>query len=252
MKGKKRKIALLLVFIAAVIYILEFSPLNYYFFHEEGRALFMERFSGYMERIGGWAPFVFILFFIFCIAFFVPASIPVSIGSLVFGSWTGLLLNLIGANIGGIMAFFLSRYLLRGFAAKLLRHAHFKKLDDKVEEHGFSIIIYLRLMFLPFTYLSFASGLSKIRFKDFFWATFIGVIPGIIFVTFFVGAVKKLLIRYKSFGDIIREPSGFLTPDVIIPFVLFAFSFAIPSIIRHYKKKFYVTKAIEKEAGVEE
>jgi uncharacterized membrane protein YdjX (TVP38/TMEM64 family) len=212
----------------------------YYIFDGHGRNVFVERFEVYMLQMGALAPLIFIGFYAVCLLFFIPASIPTSIGGLVFGEWFGLLFNLIGAMIGGTMSFLLARYLLRDFAIKLLTVGHFKTLDDKVEEHGFSIMVYLRLLFVPFTYLSFASGLSKIRFSQFFWGTLTGVIPGLAVVTFFITAIKELLLTYKTPVDLLRF-------NIIFPVCLFIFSFFIPVIMKHYKKKFNISKEIEKE-----
>jgi uncharacterized membrane protein YdjX (TVP38/TMEM64 family) len=236
----KLKFIFFIVFFALIIYVLKFSPLSYYFFTEEGKEIFSQKFQNYLEHIGFWAPVIFIGCFAISIMLFIPASVFTSIGGLIFGHWIGLIYNLIGVIIGGIFSFFVSRYLLRDAIAKFLQKGHFKKFDDSVEEHGLSIIIYLRLMFIPFTYLSFAAGLSKMKFKDFILGTIIGVIPGIIVITFLAVAVKQLFVTYKTPADLIR-------PDIIIPLVLFVLSFFIPPIIKHYKNKFNVSDDVEKE-----
>jgi uncharacterized membrane protein YdjX (TVP38/TMEM64 family) len=240
---KTIKYILAACFLAVVVYVLKFSPLSYYIFDAHGRNLFVERFEVYMLQWGALAPLIFIGFYSICVLFFIPASVPTSIGGLIFGEWVGLFYNIIGAMIGGSLSFFLARYLLRDIAMKLMALAHFKTLDDKVEEHGFSIMVYLRLLFVPFTYLSFASGLSKIRFSQFFWGTLTGVIPGLAVVTFFVSAMKQLLLTYKTPADLLRF-------NIIFPVALFIFSFFIPPIIKQFKKRFNVTKEIEEEAEV--
>ncbi len=237
---KGLRVILVAFFIALVIYLLKFSPVSYYLLTSQGRDIFIEKFSTYMTRLGPWAPFVFILLYSLSIIFFVPASVFTSIGAVVFGQWYGMLLNIIGANIGGVLSFLMARYLLRDFAAKILQSGRFKRFDDKIEEHGFSILIYLRLMFVPFTYLNFAAGLSKIKFKSFFWSTFVGIIPGLVVITFFVGAIKDLLLHHKQLGDFFR-------PDIILPFLLFIFSFFIPAIIKRFRQKFFITDDIEQE-----
>jgi uncharacterized membrane protein YdjX (TVP38/TMEM64 family) len=241
---KSIKYVLLILFAAFIVYILKFSPLSYYFFTDQGKAVFGEKFGLYLAKIGPWAPFIFVGCFALSIIFFIPASVFSTLGGILFVNWFGLILNLIAVNIGGVCSFLAARYMLRDIAGKMLQKGYFKKMDDKVEEHGFSVLIYLRLMFVPFTYLSFAAGLSKMKFKDYFWATFIGVIPGLVVVTFLAAAVKKLFLTYK-------QPSDALRPDIIFPAILFVFSFFIPSIIKHFRKKFYVTKEMEKEAGEE-
>ena len=238
------KYLLLLVFFALVVYILKFSPLSYYFFDVKGKEIFAVKFGVYLQKIGPWAPLIFIGCSVMSLVFFLPASIFASMGGILFGSFTGLLLNFIALNIGGSISFVVSRYLLRDAAARFLQKGKFKTFDDKVETHGFSILIYLRLMFMPYTYLNFAAGLSKMKYRDFFWSTLIGVIPGLIVITFLAVAVKKLLLTYK-------QPSDALRPDIIFPLLLFVFSFFIPTIIKYFREKFYVTKEIEKEVGEE-
>ncbi|MEI7641077.1 MAG: VTT domain-containing protein [bacterium] len=237
------KYLLLVLFIAAVFYVLKVSPLSEYIFTGGGRKIFMEKFSGYMQTLGIWAPFMFVLIYAVSLIFFVPASVFTSIGGIVFGPWFGLFLNVTGAMIGGTISFFMARYMLREIASKVLQSGHFKKLDDGAAEHGFSIIIYLRLMFVPYTYLNFAIGLSKIKFKDFFWATLIGVIPGLAVITFLMSAVKNLMLTYKTWLDVLR-------PDILGPLALFIFSFFIPAILKHFKKKFNITKEIEEETEI--
>ncbi len=227
------KAAVLVIFAAVVVYALKFSPLSHYLFTAEGREVFDSEFRAYIQGLGFWGPVIFIGCYALSLMFFIPASIFTSLGGLIFGNWAGLALNVVGAMIGGTAAFMMSRYLMRGFAAKLLEKGHFKKLDDKAAEHGFSIIVYLRLMFVPYTYLSFAAGLSKIRFRDFFWGTLAGVIPGLAVVTFLAVAVKQLLLTYSG-------PADFLRPDIIVPLVLFGLSFTIPTIVKRFKKRFFV------------
>ena len=229
------KTALVIVFAAAVIYLLKFSPLSYYFFDGTGRGIFVGKFSAYMKSIGGWAPLIFTAFYALCMLLFIPASIPTSIGGLVFGEWFGLGLNFAGAVTGGVISFFIVRYLLRDVAAGILKAGHFKKLDESAEEHGFSIIVYMRLLFVPFSYLSFAAAISKMKFSQFFWGTVVGVIPGLVVVTFMVTAVKKIFMTYK-------QPTDLLQFGIIFPLALFGFSFFIPPLVRRLNKKLKIAK----------
>jgi uncharacterized membrane protein YdjX (TVP38/TMEM64 family) len=249
---KEMKVVIFLIFIALVIYILRFSPLAPYFFTEVGRAEFFDKFSGYIKGLGFWAPFMFIFLYAISVLFFVPASLFTSIGALIFGKWIGLIYNLLGAYLGGAVSFYIARYLLRDMASKMLSKGNFKQLDDRAANHGFSVIMYLRLMFVPFTYLNFAVGLSKIKFKDFFWGTFVGVIPGLVVVTFMVSALKELGLKFAQHHSIMKLlTSDIWRADVVLPLLLFAFSFFIPSLIKHFKNKFNVTPEIEEETGAE-
>jgi uncharacterized membrane protein YdjX (TVP38/TMEM64 family) len=238
---KRLKTALVILFAAAVIYLLRFSPLSYYFFNGTGRDIFVGKFSAYMKSIGIWAPFIFTAFYAVCMLLFIPASIPTSIGGLVFGEWAGLGLNFAGAMIGGVISFLLVRYFLRDMASGILKAGHFKKLDESSAEHGFSIIVYMRLLFVPFSYVSLAAGISRIKFSQFFWGTVVGVIPGLVVITFLVTAVKKIFLTYKTPADLLRF-------DIIFPVALFIFSFFVPPMVRYLNRKFNITKVPDIDA----
>jgi uncharacterized membrane protein YdjX (TVP38/TMEM64 family) len=233
------KLFLLFLFVCLVIYILQFSPWSHFFNTEDGRQQLQEGFLGIKDRLGIWGQLIFIGVYALSIMLFIPASVFTTIGGVVFGKWEGLLLNLIAANIGGVLSFFTARYLLRDMIGKLLQKK-MKKMDDKIGEHGFSIILYMRLLFVPFTYLNFAAGVSKIKFKDFFWSTLFGIIPGIFVMTFLADAVKKFIARGM-------KPAELWNFDIIMPLVLFAFSFFIPPLVKHFRKKFSITQDMEKE-----
>jgi len=249
---KELKTVILILLAAAVIYFLKFSPYSRFFFTPDGRAEFFGALNSYLNSLGFWAPFMFVIIFASALMFFVPASIFTSISALIFGKWAGLGLSLLGAYLGAAVSFYISRYLLRDLAVKVLQKAGFKALDEKAAEHGFSIIMYLRLMFVAFTYLNYAVGVSKIKFRDYFWGTVIGVIPGLVVITFLVASLKDLGLKYAEHQSISRTLTADIwRPDVIFPVALFIFSFFIPAIIKKFKDKFAITPSIEEETGAE-
>lgn len=192
-----------------------------------------------MKAVGVWrAPFIFLGFYAACVMLFIPASVPTSIGGLVFGNWYGLALNFTGAMLGGAISFILAKYLLRDMVSGILKAGHFKKLDESAEEHGFSIIVYMRLLFVPFTYLSFAAGISKIKLSQFFWGTVVGSLPGLLVVTFLVTALKKIFLTYKTPADLLRF-------DIVFPILIFILSFFIPPLVRRLRRKFDIVKEPE-------
>jgi uncharacterized membrane protein YdjX (TVP38/TMEM64 family) len=59
------------------------------------------------------------------------------------------------------------------------KYSKIKEYDQKLEENGFMTVLFFRLVPLfPFNGLNFALGLTKVRIKDYFFATLIGIIPG--------------------------------------------------------------------------
>ena len=235
------KILLFALFASFVVYLLKFSPYSRYFFEYAGRQELQQKFFEARNTFGPWAAVVFVGMYAFSIMLFIPASVFNTVGAVVFGKWYGLFLNIIGANVGGVLSFYTARYLLRDMVSRFLKTKHFKSFDDRMGTHGFSVILYMRLMFIPFTYLSFAVGMSKVRFKDFFWGTLLGILPGIFVVTFLADAVKTFISKGM-------KPEHLLNFEIIMPLGLFVFSFFIPPLVKHFRKKFFVTAALEEEA----
>lgn len=64
-------------------------------------------------------------------------------------------------------------------------------------KYGFFAILAARLIpLISFDLISYAAGLTKISFKRFFLATFIGIIPGTIFYTW----LGISIVGYEVFG----------------------------------------------------
>jgi hypothetical protein len=69
---------------------------------------------------------------------------------------------------GASAAFWIGRTLGREFAASLIGD-RLKKYDDAIEKNGFATVLYLRLVYFPFTPMNFGMGLTKVRFWDYFF-----------------------------------------------------------------------------------
>lgn len=108
---------------------------------------------------------------------FIPTNILAVFSGILFGPVYGFIFTMIGFFISGTIAFFVARYLGRDFVNGIIGNK-LLKLDDNMEKNGFKILLLLRLPpILPYDPLSYACGLTKIRYKDFIIASLIGVLP---------------------------------------------------------------------------
>jgi uncharacterized membrane protein YdjX (TVP38/TMEM64 family) len=100
----------------------------------------------------------------------------------VFGLLAGSIYVSIGATLGATCAFLVGRYVAREWiAAKLQGNAKFKAVDRAVAREGWKIVGLARLSPLfPFNLLNYAFGLTDISLRDYFFATWVGMIPGIV------------------------------------------------------------------------
>ncbi len=134
---------------------------------------------------------------------FFPASLLTVFGGYTYGPWLGTLLDVIGAGTGGLLSFWIARLLGRRGVEKLIGKGKLNVLDDRIATNGFLVVLIVRLIPLfPFDAISYASGLSKIRFKQFAIANYSGSFPVRSFTT----------ISAQAFA--IRSPGSSSLPSV--------------------------------------
>ncbi len=179
-----------------------------------------------VTSFGPWGPVVFILIYATGICFFLPATLFTGLGALLFGTFYGFLYNEIGAMLGASIAFYIGRYLGQDFASSLIGDK-LKKYDEKIAANGFATVLYLRLVFFPFTPLNFGMGLTKVTFKEYFFGTLFGIIAGGFVLTFFAA----------SLGQVWKSGDWMLLVDwkTLLSLVLFVGSFFIPKVVKKFK-----------------
>ena len=149
------KAILLLIFIVVAIEIVRYSPVQSYF-TPEGLGRFL-------DTVGIWAPIVFILVYAVGVCLFVPGTLLTALCAAIFGTYWGFLYVWFGAMIGASLAFWIGRSLGRDFAASLIG-TRLKRYDDAIARNGFATVLYLRLVYFPFTPMNFGMGLTKVHF----------------------------------------------------------------------------------------
>ena len=214
------KAAFLLFFIAAAICLVRYTPIKDY--------LTADALGGFLETAGFWAPLIFMLLYAAGVCLFLPGTLLTGLGAAIFGAYWGFVYVWFGAMVGSSAAFWIGRTLGREFAASLIGN-RLQKYDDAVERNGFATVLYLRLVYFPFTPMNFGMGLTKVHFRDYIFGTGLGIIVGTFIFTFFIGTLKEVwasgnwaeLISFKVFFSI----------------GLFIFSFFIPRIIKKFKRR---------------
>ena len=214
------KALMLMAFIAAAIYVMRFTPAKGY--------LTAETLGGLLDKAGIWAPVAFILVYAVGVCLFVPGTLITAIGAAIFGPYWGFLYVWVGAMLGASTAFFIGRGLGREFAASLIGD-RLRKYDEAIEGNGFATVLYLRLVYFPFTPMNFGMGLTKVRFTDYFFGTGLGIIAGAFIFTFFFGTLKQVWAS-GDWGEL-------LSFKVFFSVALFVFSFFIPKLIKSLKAK---------------
>jgi uncharacterized membrane protein YdjX (TVP38/TMEM64 family) len=218
-KAAAIKALFLVAFVIVAIYIVRFTPAREFFTEEA--------LSRFLDRAGLWGPFVFMLVYTAGVCLFVPGTLLTALGAALFGPYWGFVCVWIGAMAGATAAFWIGRTLGREFAASLIGE-RLKRYDEAIERNGFATVLYLRLVYFPFTAMNFGMGLTKVRFWDYFWGTGLGILVGTFILTFFIGTIKEVWVA----GDW----SQLISFKIFFSVGLFIFSIFIPKIIKRIKK----------------
>jgi uncharacterized membrane protein YdjX (TVP38/TMEM64 family) len=132
----------------------------------------------WLDRLAGLGPLAVILLIAFAIVFNPIPSAPIALAAgAVFGHAWGTLYIVLGAELGAIVAFGIARF--AGY--ELLR----KWFGDKIEtglwgnQNRLTVLVFVSrlLPFISFDLISYAAGLTPIRFWRFAAATLLGLIP---------------------------------------------------------------------------
>ncbi|MBF0495194.1 MAG: TVP38/TMEM64 family protein [Deltaproteobacteria bacterium] len=206
------------IFIIAAVALVRFTPVR--------ETLTADRLGLFLKTVGAWAPLAYVVLYVVGVCLFLPGTFLTALGAAVFGPYFGFLYAWLGAMIGSSLAFFIGRYLGRDFASSLIGDK-LKKYDDAIERNGFATVLYLRLVYFPFTPMNFGMGLTKVRFWDYFFGTGLGIIVGTFIFTFLIGAVRDIWVS-GQWGRL-------LSWKIVFSLALFVFSCFIPKIVEKVK-----------------
>lgn len=134
-----------------------------------------------VQSAGAWGVVLFCAAYIVNVLLLLPGGPITAAAGFVFGLAGGTLVVSIASSIAAVIAFALGRRLSRGGAHRRVRDdPRFQRLDAAVAAKGWKIVALLRLSpLLPFSLSNYVYGVSAVRFRDFLWATWAAMLPGI-------------------------------------------------------------------------
>lgn len=134
----------------------------------------------WVRGLGPWGPVAFVVIYILAAILFLPGSILTLGAGFLFGLVRGTIVVNIGATLGATAAFLIGRYFARDWVAKQLENRpNFQAIDGAVAEEGWKIVGLLRLSpVFPFNLLNYGLGLTRVSLRDYFFPTWLGILPG--------------------------------------------------------------------------
>jgi uncharacterized membrane protein YdjX (TVP38/TMEM64 family) len=180
----------------------------------------------WISSLGTFGIVIFILIYILACVFLLPGSILTLGAGVVFGVVNGSIAVSIGSTLGATCAFLVGRYLARDWvASKIEGNEKFKAIDEAVGREGWKIVLLTRLSpVFPFNLLNFAYGLTKVNLRDYFFASWVGMMPGTIMYVY-IGSLAGDLAslgagqRTRTTGEWILYGIGLLATAVVTVFV---------------------------------
>lgn len=149
----------------------------------------VEQVIAYIRSYGAWAAAVsFGLMLLQSVVASIPAFLITFANAVIFGWWQGAILSWSSAMAGAALCYGIARALGRDVVEKLTSGTALRSVDLFFERYGKHTILVCRLLpFVSFDLVSYAAGLTCIRFWPFFIATGIGQLPATIVYSYVGG-----------------------------------------------------------------
>lgn len=214
-----------ILFFAVLIYTLNFFSL-----------LDVNKIQSIVESSGIYAPIVFGVLYIGVTLTGVSAAFFTVLAGTLFGAVNGLIIVVLSATIAAAISFYIARFFRSKFLEskkskknKNILSNLIKKIEMNAKKNGFVTISILRLSFLPYIPLSYASGLVKnLKFSDFILATLITNVFGSFVFIFLGDRIKELL---QGNFDIQTIITLLISIALLICFIVF-----VPKIAKRFQK----------------
>ena len=206
------KLLLVVAFLAAIFFALRF-------FNVDFSNITVESFKEKIDSFGIWGLVIYIVLYVFRPLILFPAAVFSASAGAIWGL-KGFIYLLIGANLSAVVEFIIARYFAREAVEKLIK-GKFNSIDQAVEKKGFVTVLLIRLIpNVAWDIQNLALGLTKVKFRDYALATFIGIMPGSFALVYFG----------SSFISVITNPKHFW--KIIVAFVIFGAVYYLQQFLR--------------------
>ncbi len=147
-----------------------------------------------VQSMGSLGHGIFFAVYVTASLLLIPGSILTLGAGAIYGVVGGSILVSISSTAGATAAFLVGRYLARDWVARKIQgNATFAAIDNAVGREGWKIVGLTRLSpVFPFTLQNYAYGLTRVRLRDYFPASWIGMLPGTVMYVYLGSLAKSL------------------------------------------------------------
>ena len=196
---------------------------------------FIREYRSYLIGIKNSNLFLTLIFFlVLTILWVFPllgfASPVALIGGFIFGKWIGTLVVILGLTIGSTFLYIFGNFFLKDLIRKKFLNK-FTNLEYKIKKSEFIyLLIYRAIGGIPWQLQCLLPTLFNVKIKNYFFATLIGLFPGIFLAVSIGSGLEKVIhnnLQVPSVVDIISSP------DIYIPLLAFFGLILITIILRN-------------------
>jgi uncharacterized membrane protein YdjX (TVP38/TMEM64 family) len=153
------------------------------------------RLALWIQGLGATGVIVYLLAFLVGALLWVPGSVLMISGGLLYGPLWGPILVSPAGLFSATISFLLARYLFRGWVShRLQAYPRFSLADRAFQRTGFKMVVLMRLepLFLPFAAQNYLLGISRIRLRDYMLASWVGLLPASIAYSYIGSALHSV------------------------------------------------------------
>lgn len=218
LNGRNALKAAIVLFIAAVVAALYFTPAREYMTREHiGEGVSLMR--------GLWyGPVVIVLAYAIGCIFALPASLFIIAAGVVWGWKLGGLYAMAGGMLGAVISYFVGRFLGEGLLEKFGSAG--RMVERQVSSAGLKTMLIVRLIpGPPFAVWNYGAGVARVKFSDYFLGTLLGTFPAHMI---FAYSADALFNGTMTQGDAVRRL-------LIVAALLIALTL-LPTVIKRFTK----------------
>lgn len=190
--GPKWKAVLVLVVLIAAVVAYVTVPVEQY----------ADDVLRWVQGLGAWSYVAFFALYIVVAVALIPASVFTIGAGFLYGPIVGTVVVSIASTAGAAVAFSLGRTVVHDWAAARVEdYPRFNALYRAIQKDDFKVVLLARLVpVIPYNILNYAFSLTKVSFKRYLVASWLGMLPATV-VYVYVGAAAKNLTRVAA-GDV--------------------------------------------------
>ena len=208
-------ITLIIVFLFLFFSKFSLQEILSYEFIKDNRLYFIELKNSNLFLVS----IIFLIFTIIWVFPFLGFGSPVAIiGGFILGKWIGTLIVVFGLSVGATFLYIFGNYFLKDIIREKFLN-RFRSLEIKFKNSEFIyLLIYRFIGGIPWQLSCLLPTLFDVKKINFFFATFIGIIPQIFLAVSIVEGLEKVIEENTEVPEIIDI---IFSPDIYIPILAF-------------------------------